>query len=136
MSTTPAELMQLSESLCQSSSCEATLRASIGRAYYAAYHAAIKFHNSLDMPGAEPPNRRGVHATLIYQLENPRITDRDSRRASKTHSYLLKTIRTARVEADYDLECDISLPVVETQIENAKRLIGLSAIQTVPAESC
>ncbi|GHC58588.1 hypothetical protein GCM10010096_34650 [Alcaligenes pakistanensis] len=125
MSVTPREILGLSERLCASHECEATLRASVSRAYYAAYHTAEDFHHSLDLPGAEPPERRGMHATLIYQLGNPRITDTELKKDSKIHSYILKTLKLARVEADYNLSAKVTLTAAQTQIESAKRLIDL-----------
>ncbi len=103
MSITPESLMKWVESL--DLDCEEACRASVSRAYYAAYHDCLDFHNALPAPGASRTGC-GVHENLIYQLQNPSPEskkDPELSKRSKTRAYLLRVIKPFRVQADYSL---------------------------------
>lgn len=125
MSISPEDILSLSEALALTKECETTLRASVGRAYYAAYHHALSFHNSLAEQGVAPERATGMHASLIHQLKTPTEKDPGLRTKSKQIAYMLDTMRLARVNADYELALTTTENDAKSQIELAKRLLGL-----------
>ena len=102
MSITPESLMKWVESL--DLDCEEACRASVSRAYYAAYHDCLDFHGKLPAPGASRTGC-GIHENLIHQLQHParEVKDQALIEKSKTRAYFLRIIKPFRVQADYQL---------------------------------
>lgn len=125
MSVTTKDLIDLAKNKVKSASSEVDIRCVISRAYYAAYHCANNFHNSLLVPGNTTSSVGGVHAKLIDQLTNPGIpnTDPDNFK-SRSIGYILKGLRHLRKKADYDLHEQITLNDASTAIADAERLLA------------
>ncbi|MEN4918280.1 hypothetical protein ABE485_06375 [Achromobacter spanius] len=82
--------------------CEESRRAKISRAYYALYHHAIDFHNSLPSSGHSLAVGGGVHRKLIQQLTNPTVADDAMKGRSRKIGTMLGLARDLRDEADYE----------------------------------
>jgi hypothetical protein len=109
MSITPRNLLDLSQSLIGTAVDEATVRCSIGRSYYAAFHLAKDFHRSLSQPEALTGRSVGVHETLYQQLESPTISQTDPKYVvSKKVAAIARDLKRVRAAADYELEQTIS----------------------------
>lgn len=126
MSVTPKNLLDLSQSLIGTAVDEATVRCSIGRSYYAAFHLAKDFHRSLSQPGALTGRSAGVHETLYQQLESPTISKTDPKFAvSKKVAAIARDLKRVRAAADYELEQTFSKKVAQQAIEDTLRLQAL-----------
>jgi hypothetical protein len=125
MSITPASLMKWVESL--DLDCEEACRASVSRAYYAAYHDCLAFHGGLPTQGVSR-TACGIHENLIHQLQhpspetkkNPELINR-----SKTRAYLLRVIRPFRVQADYEMRQDIDHCYTSNAIAKASQVMSI-----------
>jgi hypothetical protein len=97
---------------------EISLRASISRAYYGAFHACQQWHDTkLPHPGHDVGMTGGVHQTLINQLTNPDPgCGRDLGMYSRSLGYALRALRDLRTLADYHL----SETVDKEQMKNAR----------------
>lgn len=105
MSVTPIEILKLASDLQLSAASEVEFRNTVGRAYYAAYHLALQFYESLPSPGAEPTSPLGMHMQLVYRLDNPGIPEPDERfQASRRLGIKLKGFHRLRIKADYRLQ--------------------------------
>lgn len=126
MSVTPKNLLDLSQSLIGTAVDEATVRCSIGRSYYAAFHLAKDFHRSLSQPGALTGRSAGVHETLYQQLESPTISKTDPKYAiSKKIAAIARDLKRVRAAADYELEQTFSKKVAQQAIDDTLRLLAL-----------
>lgn len=125
MSITTKDLIDLAKNKVKSTTSEVDIRCVVGRAYYAAYHHANNFHDSLLSPGVTPPNATGVHARLIHQLINPSIphTDPDNLK-SRSIGYILKGIHHLRKKSDYDIDDSITLNDASVAIADAERVLS------------
>ena len=65
MSVTPNDLLNFARELHQGVSAEVNDRNTISRAYYAAYHAAMAFHEALPSGGDVPPDHVGAHSDFF-----------------------------------------------------------------------
>lgn len=89
--------------------CEESKRAKISRAYYALYHHARDFHDSLpeDERGQELAKSGGVHRRLIQRLTNPTVADQAAKGRSRKIGTYLGLARDLRDLADYDTQSSI-----------------------------
>jgi uncharacterized protein (UPF0332 family) len=103
---------------------EAMMRGAISRAYYSAFHYCVTWHSGLPAQGLMPESKTGIHATLIFRLNNPakemQTLKRDS--DSKKKGALLKLLHEERVRADYRLDQTISKLHSLRAIEQAKSI--------------
>lgn len=120
MSVGPADLLGLATALCRGAT-EVEWRASIGRAYYGAYHTAEAWHRALPVPGSAPGGV-GVHETLIRCLTTPRVVGKQALK-SRAIGYMLRQQKTWRAEADYDLSSSVDLQKAQTAVASAAKLI-------------
>lgn len=105
---------------------EVSLRSSVSRAYYAAYHAARIFHEGLSSPGIVPPQEMGLHETLFYRLVNPSMQASDpSHLKSKQIGYKAKGLKPYRVKADYELAETVNADDMAHVIEESWRIVLL-----------
>ena len=126
MSITPRNLLDLSQSLIGTAVDEVTVRCSIGRSYYAAFHLAKDFHRSLSQPGALTGRSAGVHETLYQQLESPTISKTDPKYAvSKKVAAIARDLKRVRAAADYELKQTFSKKVAQQAIDDTLRLKAL-----------
>lgn len=123
MSLTPEELLEWAKN--QPQDAEASCRAVMSRAYYAAYHHCHAFHLSLPAPGISSETG-GVHEKLIHQLQYPAPeTKGELRVQSKRKAQLLRALKHIRVMADYDLQTDIDDTYSSNAVAKAETLFGI-----------
>lgn len=92
MTISPDDMLTLAENLSDSSD-EATIRTSIGRSYYGAYHHGLEYLGIKDTKEWFG-GRGGVHQKLIDELAFSN---------DKPASYILSNLKARRHLADYDL---------------------------------
>ena len=103
---------------------EAHWRASISRAYYSAFHAALQWHASLPAPGSVG-QASGIHSQLIHQLRAPAPECGPSNaKASREMGLRLDSLRAMRVEADYKLQVAVTQERATGACALALQLIG------------
>lgn len=125
MSVSSSDLLSQAKALLAQASSEVEWRNCIGRAYYAAFHAAKAFHQTLNTPGRLPAKPVGIHAELAHQLTNPTISNTDPRfRASIDVGQHLKALHRMRVRADYDLDSTVNADEASDAVARAGRLCG------------
>lgn len=125
MSITGKELFAWVENECPTT-CECSMRTSISRNYYAAYHEAKRYHDSLPLPGMLPSKAGGIHAELANRLTfpAPEIKDESIRRQSQDMGRFLKVLHQLRIRADYEIDEDITIDVVQQAQSMARRIIS------------
>jgi hypothetical protein len=103
MPVKPRDLLESARQVREHQLTEAGHRTAISRAYYAGYHAARQFHDSLPTPGSVK-EAKGVHEQLATQLVNPTVpTTHPSHIASKRIGYMLRDASRVRITSDYRL---------------------------------
>jgi uncharacterized protein (UPF0332 family) len=128
MSVAPKDLLSQAKRLYAQASNEADYRNVVSRAYYAAYHEAIRFHQSLPTQGKSPSKKVGVHAALIAQLFYPTIPQTDELYlTSRNVSRHLSWLQDKRVKADYQLDVDFEGASCGEVIRRTERLFELCA---------
>lgn len=128
MSATPDEILSYAHEICASADCETKYRASIGRAYYAAFHAARHFHIGLATPGSVGSTNGGRHVQLMAQLANPGISKNNKKfYISQALSKSLRPLADARVDADYHLELKIEKDLAESVLAQASEVVKRAA---------
>lgn len=104
MSSEPDALLGCAEQIAGLGDSDATCRAVVSRGYYAAYHAAKRFHENLATPGYVM-GATGRHQQLLNQLAYPGISDKNKKyKISVALAKTLRPVYAARVDADYFLE--------------------------------
>jgi uncharacterized protein (UPF0332 family) len=126
LSITVVELLEFASELhSRQLSSEAQHRTVVGKAYYAAYHDSLMWHEALPTPGSLAPNgRNGTHEQLLQRLSNP--TGSTEKMVSKKRSYMLRALHQKRVTADYKLETSVSLAEASQALEDAKLVVALT----------
>jgi hypothetical protein len=122
MSATPLDLLIVAKTLSSQSADEPTNRSVINRAYYAAYHAAKRFHSRLPSPGSIG-NASGSHEQLIASLDNPTIKRDADYWLSKALSKTLRLTMNARIDADYHLDLGISQQISQTTVGQSSEIL-------------
>jgi uncharacterized protein (UPF0332 family) len=126
MSVSPNELLLLADAVLRSAKTEAEWRNAVGRAYYAVYHAATNFHNSLPSRGRTPPKQTGVHEELAFRLTWPNLpTDDPKFEISRTLGRNLRWLSSKRVEADYYLNKPFSEADAREVVDRARAAFEL-----------
>lgn len=124
MSVTVNELLACASHVLAGAASEVGYRNALGRAYYAAYHDCVGWHNSLASGGTLPAQGKGVHAKLIHQLANPTVTG-DTAFKSRQRAYLLKHMKSSREKADYDLHTNVSSADAAQVISYAQQMLTI-----------
>ena len=110
MSISCTDLLALAQKLSQQDD-ETSLRSSVSRAYYAAYHFSNDWHGSLKAPGSNFWPNGGVHQQRINRLRHlaPEVKG-EERKLSRIRAVALEVLRDQRHKADYnlDLNCEKS----------------------------
>jgi uncharacterized protein (UPF0332 family) len=123
MPTSSHHLFALASRLSTSSD-EATLRAAISRAYYAAYHRCLDWERQLPQRGSDT-GVHGVHACLISRLEHPhRGCSPLQVRRSKAIGKRLREQRDRRTFADYNIHGHLPRQLVSAQLTSAAELLS------------
>lgn len=127
MSVTPRDLLTYATSL--GSGDELTIRAAVNRGYYAVFHAARTFHDSLASPGMMPSQSFGIHETLYHQLTHPTIPTTDPLRTlSRQIAYKSKDLKRLRELADYRLADPITSKDLQYVIDAADTTLKLASM--------
>ena len=127
MSVSPNELLSLADAVLRDATTEAEWRNAVGRAYYAVFHAAIAFHDSLPSPGRTPPKQTGVHEGLAFRLSWPTMhPDHPKYPTSRALGRSLRWLSKKRVEADYYLKLSFSEADALEVLERAREAIDLT----------
>ncbi len=104
---------------------EARRRATISRAYYAAYHRCREWARSLPRSPESGSHAHGVHERLIDRLANPPPScSRERRRIARQLAAQLAALKARRVAADYKLRQSISEDDMRMQQSEAKELFA------------
>ena len=123
MSVTVSELLDLAKDLREKST-EACLRGSISRAYYAAFHQADAWHQTLPSAGKPPDKTGGKHHDLACRLSTPTLPTVDPRRAlSVKAGYILRESHRVRVKADYYLSDTITISEADQLLISAQKIV-------------
>ncbi|WP_144265728.1 hypothetical protein [Pandoraea sp. SD6-2] len=126
MSTAPKLLLDCAKRIHESGTCEATRRAVASRAYYAGYHAAKQFHESLATPGFVKETK-GRHQQLLSQLAFPGISENNKKHnISIALGKMLRPAYELRVTADYFLNDEVSDVDVAQALKGCEDLIAIS----------
>ena len=123
MSIACSDLLALAQKLAEQND-ETSLRSSVSRAYYAAYHRSNDWHSSLQAPGSNIGHVGGVHQELINRLRNPAPEVKgEERRISKVKAAALEVLRDQRHKADYKLDGKCERADALQACANAKNLL-------------
>lgn len=126
MSVSPTDLLSLADSLLKTAVTEAEWRNAVGRAYYAVYHGAKIFYETLPSPGRLPPTPSGVHETLAFQLSWPTISlNHPKYSISRELGRNLRWLSSKRVTADYYLNTSFTLADALEVFERANAMLDL-----------
>jgi len=126
MSVAPRDLLANAKSIHGSCTDEAGLRAAISRSYYAAYHAAYAFHDSLPTPGSNAGSKGGKHETLCTQLSQPTFSTANPRfLKSKRVGIFLRDAMRARVLADYYIGAMVNAPDADAAVLKCTSLVEM-----------
>ncbi|MFA5595947.1 MAG: hypothetical protein WDA26_00090 [Pusillimonas sp.] len=127
MSISEHDLIDLARALFEHAEEEVDHRSAISRAYYAAYHRSKDFHGRLPYPGKGlKGGNAGVHETLIYQLNNPTVGDKNLSLHSCAVGQKLQTLKKRRHEADYLLGRTVGPRAAELAIIEAEDLLSFT----------
>lgn len=126
MSVKSTDLFQWAQSTPRSS--EAGVRASISRAYYAAYHRCLDWETGLPAKGNPAgPNGQvvGNHQRLINRLRNPDATQCSPAQQvlSKQLGMMLDNLKAQRFRADYQLQTNLASSDASVACSDAKTLL-------------
>lgn len=126
MAVSPLDFLQQAKQLANNAVADVDYRNAVGRAYYAAFHAADAFHSSLPQPGRLPAKSTGLHEQLFHRLINPTISATDSRhRVSRIVGHKARDFHRIRVQADYDLGQEMTGEDAANAIARAEEIIRL-----------
>ncbi|ANH66826.1 hypothetical protein [Mitsuaria sp. 7] len=104
---------------------EARRRATISRAYYAAYHRCREWALSLPRSTETVSKAHGVHEQLIDRLANPPPScPREKRKVARQLAGQLSALKARRVAADYKLRRAISENEMRMQQSEAQELFA------------
>ena len=125
MSVSPRDFLREARAIAEREPGEVQRRTAIGRAYYAAFHGARRFHDELPRPGRSEPGS-SEHQKLIHQLRNPDPgLAKEMRLTSFKAGDLLLRLRPLRVRADYELRVDVPPQAMTDAIETAAQILNL-----------
>ena len=119
----PQELLAHAEKLLQSAENHLDYRTVIERAYYSAYHAALRLEESLPLRSAAQTNT-GSHDALLQRLERPHKELAYALRIiSQDVGAQLRIFKALRELATYELEEAVSVDQAEEAILAAKDIL-------------
>ncbi len=123
MSSTPTDLLACAEAIAVKAACEANYRSAISRAYYAGYHAAYGFHDSLPVPGSAN-GVNGSHEILVQQLYHPGVKNSAPEYLkSLALAKLLNQAKVLRTHSDYKLSAEITAAQMGIALSASKNLV-------------
>lgn len=124
----PAELLALAKRLLDGAANDVEYRNVVGRAYYAAFHAAKAFHASLPSPGRLISKAGGEHENLIQMLERPgEGVSYGAQIASKEIAAQMRMAKALREIADYKMDKPVTVQDAEDAIGLAEEILRTTA---------
>lgn len=131
MSISAGDLITFAEHLVADEQQQETgFRAALSRAYYAAYHDCLVWHERLPAPGSlgpGPSNGSGIHAQLCSRLSNPDSSiSASDKTKSRQRAYALRNLRDRRTKADYQLNESLTISEAKQAISDAQAIIALA----------
>lgn len=125
MSVRPRDLLDSARRILEAQASESDCRAAISRGYYAAYHAARNFHNSLPSPG-RLQYANGLHEQLCERLTLPTIPSTNNRHLqSRRIGTILTDALRDRVLADYRIEETVTPNDAQRTLEKSDKILKL-----------
>ena len=113
MAVLPDDLLRSAKDFCGIAKNESDYRGCISRGYYAGFHAAKIFHQSLSSSGKLLGNC-GEHENLLHMLNNPTIPETDGNHLTSREIYVyLKKILFNRRLADYQIDQPVNKKKVD-----------------------
>jgi len=126
MTVSPSDLLSLAKDLNARATKEVEFRNVVGRAYYAAYHKARAFHDTLPVAGRTPSKPTGVHEELAFRLSWPKVPETDPRFIqSRDLGKALRWLHSKRVKADYFLDDPVSPDEARDVLNRAEGVLAL-----------
>jgi uncharacterized protein (UPF0332 family) len=123
MTVKPRDLLDQAIAL-QNGAGELDARTAISKAYYAALHRAAE---TTPNEYARPTDSGGSHERLIASIERLANSAHAGRTPARELARLLRQMRKARTEADYDLDRNVDPAEVNTSILRAEKAFSLCA---------
>jgi uncharacterized protein (UPF0332 family) len=131
MPISPRELRDCAKELAGVGCSEAKLRASISRAYYAAYHALLPFVERLPCSRTGDATAAHVgHREMFRRIQEWRVSSVCSKlntwsRSKSQLAHALSSARKMRELADYRLVEPLSANEAEVQLERVRKILQL-----------
>jgi uncharacterized protein (UPF0332 family) len=97
----------------QNSEDEMAWRNSISRAYYGAYHHALKYAVDTQLPDCNV--KTGMHEQLSLRFDQA---------GRRSESIMLKSMHSKRCQADYKLDQAVNMKEAQVQCQTARRLMA------------
>lgn len=128
MASTPTDLMECAAKLARATDGdEATARAAVSRAYYAAYHDCLQWYNALPAAGQLPQgSSNGTHVEFAERLKHPDPTlTVEQQKASRRRGLALRQLHGDRVVADYYLNRNVTPMNARNAMSSARAIAAL-----------
>ena len=121
---TPEELFANAEELLKNAKSELDYRNSVEKAYYAAYHAALRFEEALPVRSSVVA-KGGSHEQLIQSLERPSAKlDYGLRVISQELGAQLRMLKPLREHASYEIGLTLRVDHAEAAIRGARDVLA------------
>jgi hypothetical protein len=121
----PEEFLAVAEALIghDSTTSQGSVRTAVDRAYYAAFHACIRFEKCLPLIGRLGNQSGGSHEDLIQRLERPDPKlHGDLQLVSRALGASLRQLKAERVRATYKLDVPFPYGDAVIAVLDAKRI--------------
>lgn len=125
MSISCRDFYTFSDNLAKTCATEAEFRAVASRAYYAAFHHALKFFEDTYGTALPHEEKKGMHERLINHLKNPTCTDIKLRAKSQNLGEKLLKVKLCRVNADYKIVRTFSKTEALMQLAEVRRILDI-----------
>jgi uncharacterized protein (UPF0332 family) len=124
MSIKPRDLLSIARQQAVQET-EIWRRSAISRAYYAAYHRCRLWELALPAPGSNAGPAGGIHQDLINRLSNPAPECGPELAArSRACGAQLRAQRQRRVDADYEIDAEVSQEDLRKQLDAVEQLLA------------
>lgn len=121
----PEEFLAVAEALIgnAATASQGSIRTAVDRAYYAAYHACLRFEKCLPLIGRLGVQAGGTHENLIQRLERPDPKlHGELQQISRALAASLRQLKADRVRATYRLDSPFPHADAVVAIADAKRI--------------
>jgi hypothetical protein len=121
----PEDLLAHAIKLMGSAGNDLDYRGVINNAYYGAYHASLRFEESLPVRSKADPQKAGTHEGLLQRLERPDPQlDYGLRVISLDIAAQMRMLKPLRELASYELGETIRVDQAEEAIRSAKDILA------------